>query len=588
MQVEDALTTIDLGIHGLDDAVEIGRGGFGSVYRARQTALQRTVAIKVLRNAVEDRRARSRFERECWAMGTLAGHPNIITVHGSGFTDQGQPYIIMDFMPGGTLADRLQTVGPVPWQEVLALGVKLAGALETAHRSGVLHRDIKPENVLISKYHEPQLADFGIARLQGREETKTDTLTASIAHVSPELLAGKDPSVASDVYALGSTLFMLLKGRPAFIHDTDQSIVPALSRITGEPVPDLRDEGVPDEVCDVVERLMAKDPEERDRTAEEAGRLMQMCQEALGEPVAPLTVLGEPRRAPAADAGAGDAGAAGPEVPAEASALGREAPAADDADAIAPDDAGPPTEPEPATAPAPAPPAPTAAATEPEQRQRSPKPVLLALGGLAVVAAVVLGALAVLDGGRTDVGPPEAQATDTADTDGGDAPGDPQGAVLLAASDLGEDWVADPTLEGVVTRPVVPFLCDEPSPDPPTSVAGAAYRAGGARVTHSVRTYPGDGAAALMADLDEQFQCLADLPGSVDVTWEAVDVGDEAQIVTYTRRQPDGDLEHAVGLVRRGDAVAQIAHIDAQISDEDLVARFLELADGKLAEQPAG
>jgi serine/threonine-protein kinase PknK len=273
---------VDLQIPDLEIRREVARGGFGVVYEAQQTALNRNVAVKLIMAEVRDEKVRIRFERECLAMGLLSDHPHIITVFDAGFGPSGQAYILMDFMPGGSLADRVEAEGALGWQEVVSIGIKLASALETAHRAGVLHRDIKPENVLMNAYGEPELGDFGIARLQGGPETRTDTLTASIAHVAPELLAGDPPSVQTDLYALGSTFYVLLSGRSAFLRDTDESIVPALTRISSEPVPDLRPSGVPEAVAGVVERLMAKDPNERFASALELAQHLRSLQSGLG------------------------------------------------------------------------------------------------------------------------------------------------------------------------------------------------------------------------------------------------------------------------------------------------------------------
>jgi serine/threonine-protein kinase PknK len=272
---------VDLGIAGLTEAVEIGRGGFGVVYRARQPALHRTVAVKLVATGVLDDRARDRFERELHAMGTLSGHPNIVTIYDSGFTSDARPFIVMDYMAGGSVADRL-TRGTLAWQEAATVVVKVAAALETAHRAGVLHRDIKPENILISSYGEAKLGDFGIARVQGGPETRTGVVTASMSHASPEILSGGRPSIGSDVYALGSTLFTMLAGGPAFFRDTDESLVPMITRIAVDPVPDLRGRGVPDDVCRVIERSMAKEPGERFPSAAALGRALQDAQRRAG------------------------------------------------------------------------------------------------------------------------------------------------------------------------------------------------------------------------------------------------------------------------------------------------------------------
>jgi YVTN family beta-propeller protein len=285
---------VDLGIDGFEDAVEVGRGGFAVVYRARQPALNRTVAVKVLAARLDDI-ARERFAREGWAMGTLAGHPNIVHVIGTGVTGSGASYITMAYLPDGSLADRVDRDGPLPWAEAVRIGIKLAGAVETAHRAGTLHRDVKPENVLVSPYGEPQLADFGIASVEGRFETGTGQVTASLVHASPEVLDGAPASASSDVYSLASTVFTLLAGRPAFSRKPDEELVALCLRIARDPVPDLRSRGVPDAACRVVERGMAKDPAGRQPTAAEFGRELQEAQRRAGLPVTDMALaLPEP------------------------------------------------------------------------------------------------------------------------------------------------------------------------------------------------------------------------------------------------------------------------------------------------------
>lgn len=279
----------DLGIEGFEGAVEVGRGGFAVVYRARQPALNRQVAIKVL--APADTTNQRRFEREGWAMGTLSGHPNIVNVLETGITSAGQPYIVMTYLAHGSLADRVGGEGALPWPEVCRIGVKLAGALEAAHRSGTLHRDVKPENVLLSDYGEPLLSDFGIARVEGHAATTEAGLTASVAHAAPELLDGDQPSVACDVYALGSTLFTLLSGRAPFARREGEQLVGQAMRIATEPVDDLRPRGVPSALCRVVEQAMAKDPAERQPSALELGRQLQEAQRQGGLPVTDMALV---------------------------------------------------------------------------------------------------------------------------------------------------------------------------------------------------------------------------------------------------------------------------------------------------------
>jgi YVTN family beta-propeller protein len=293
---------VQLGLPGLDDVEEIGRGGFGVVYRARQPALNRMVAVKVLGTGL-DEADRERVAREAWAMGTLSGHPNIVHVFDVGVTPAGAQYITMSYVAQGSLAARIGAEGALAWSEAVRITIKLAGAVEMAHRAGTLHRDIKPENVLMSDYGEPQLADFGIARVAGRFAKATGQFTASVVHAAPEVLEGRPADVAADVYSLGSTLFAMLAGRPAFTSRPDETLAALFIRIVRDPVPDLRHQGVPDAVCRVVERAMAKEPGQRPASAAELGRELQEVQRRAGLPVTDMAVAlpAAPRPAPADD-----------------------------------------------------------------------------------------------------------------------------------------------------------------------------------------------------------------------------------------------------------------------------------------------
>jgi serine/threonine protein kinase len=271
---------VDLGLPQLAAAMEIGRGSSGVVYRAEQPGINRTVAVKMLSSVMDDA-SRTRFERETRAMGALSSHPNIVTVFDAGFAPNGQPYIIMEFMAGGSLGDRLLRQGRLGWEEVVDHGIKVAGALDAAHKKGVLHRDIKPDNILISSYGEPKLADFSIARVHGALQTQTGLVSATPAHAAPEILRGDPPTEQADVYSLGSTLLTLLYGSPAFVRDTDTSIFPVLARVERSPVPDLRGLGVPDEVCRVLERAMAKDPAHRQQSALELAAELRSARDAI-------------------------------------------------------------------------------------------------------------------------------------------------------------------------------------------------------------------------------------------------------------------------------------------------------------------
>ncbi len=282
-------TLSELRIDGYDRAVEIGRGGFAVVYRARRVAFAQDVAIKVLSGRIDETTA-ARFDRERQVLGALAQHPHIVTVYDSGTTATGSPFLVMEYLPGGPLSGRLAQRGPLGVREVVDIAVKLCGALETAHRTGILHRDIKPDNVLLSRYGEPVLADFGIARMRGALQTESGVVTATLSHAPPEVLDGHQPLPQSDVYSLASTLYALLAGSAPFVRDTDASISPLLARVLRDPVPDLRPRGVPDGVCALLEQAMAKDPAGRPRSALELGRAFQQVQRQHGEAVSGLVV----------------------------------------------------------------------------------------------------------------------------------------------------------------------------------------------------------------------------------------------------------------------------------------------------------
>jgi len=275
---------------GFDDADEIGRGGFGIVYRCVQSELDRTVAVKVLTAHLEENR--ERFVREQRAMGRLTGHPNIVGVLQVGETDSGYPYLVMPYYRRGSLESRIRRDGPLPLPEVLRLGVKLIGALETAHRAEILHRDIKPGNILYTDYGEPALSDFGIAHVTGAFKTATGTFTGSPAFTAPEILSGDPPSMVSDVYGLGSTLFCALTGHAAYERRSGEQIVTQFLRIATESAPDLRDFGITDDVAAVVEKAMAREPQGRP-SALALGEKLQQLQERHGFPVEEMALQSE-------------------------------------------------------------------------------------------------------------------------------------------------------------------------------------------------------------------------------------------------------------------------------------------------------
>ena len=251
----------DLGIEHLDDVREIGRGGFSVVYAATNTLLGTRVAVKVL-NPLSRESDRRRFERECQVMGRLSHHPSVVTVHHAGYATDGSPYLVMELVEGGSLADRLDRHGAMSWQEAVDHVVLIAEALAYVHDAGVLHRDVKPENILIGAQGQPLLTDFGIARL-GESGTNTATsIAASWLHSPPETFDDRrEPR--SDLYSLASTLYQLIDGHPPFYRSGEESINPLMYRLVNEPPPRLRPELAPPALADVLERSLAKNPEHR-------------------------------------------------------------------------------------------------------------------------------------------------------------------------------------------------------------------------------------------------------------------------------------------------------------------------------------
>ena len=192
----------ELAAAGFEDARQVARGGAGVIYLCYESALGRNVAVKVLPSHF-DEESKERFLREGYAMGGLSGHPNIVNILRVGVTTSNRPYIVMPYHAQDSLAVRLRQEGQIPWPEALKIGVKVCGALETAHKTGTLHRDIKPANILINDYGEPQLTDFGIAHIEGGFETAVGFFSGTIDYTSPEVMTGNAATVTADIYSLG-------------------------------------------------------------------------------------------------------------------------------------------------------------------------------------------------------------------------------------------------------------------------------------------------------------------------------------------------------------------------------------------------
>ena len=234
----------------------LGHGGMATVYLARDTELDRPVAVKVLaENAAGDDGLRERFVREARLAARLS-HPNVVSVYDAGEED-GRPYLVMEHVQGETLAGVLARRGRLPPEEVRGLALQAARGLAHAHAAGLVHRDIKPQNLLLRDDGTLKIADFGIARAaEGTALTQAGTVLGTAAYLSPEQALGEEVTPAADVYSLGAVLYELLTGRPPLeIHSLAELAKPAAIA----PVRELAPE-VPTDLEDVVMRCLARNP----------------------------------------------------------------------------------------------------------------------------------------------------------------------------------------------------------------------------------------------------------------------------------------------------------------------------------------
>jgi serine/threonine-protein kinase PknK len=271
-------------IPGYTDFRLIGSGGSAAVLRARQVQLERDVAVKVLRPGQIDDQTRRLFDAERRALGKM-GHPNIVTVFDSGYTSDGDPYLVMQLCASGALSALVKADGPLTVETASRVGLRISEALDYAHQQGMIHRDVKPENILISDRGEAILSDFGIAAVLDQDGSTSD-LAMSPHHVAPELLKGAIASPSSDLYSLGSTVFYLLTGRSPHQNFIGErlSINEVLARVSDasfEPqIPVETD--VPREVRNLLRSLLAKDPRRRVASAGDALSSFASAEIALG------------------------------------------------------------------------------------------------------------------------------------------------------------------------------------------------------------------------------------------------------------------------------------------------------------------
>jgi serine/threonine protein kinase len=242
---------------------EVGQGAMGTVYRARDPLIERTVAIKTVPIAQlrqEGADAESRFLREAQSAGRLS-HPNIVTIYDVGETD-GLAYIAMEYLPGATLRD-IMNKGPMPLDLVLDTATQMAGALAFAHEHGVIHRDIKPSNVVVTgRGGRVKLTDFGIAHLLNSEHTQTGQMLGSPRYMSPEQAMGREIDGRSDIFSLGAVLYEMLTGQYAFDGDSLPAIVYRVIHEAPVPATSLRAQ-LPGALAGLLTRMLDKNPQAR-------------------------------------------------------------------------------------------------------------------------------------------------------------------------------------------------------------------------------------------------------------------------------------------------------------------------------------
>lgn len=264
----------------------VGGGGMGAVFRAWDTNLHRTVAVKVLSmRQAGDVESQRRFQIEARSAARL-DHPNIARAHYVG-EDRGLQYIVFEYIHGTNLRDLVYEKGPLPVADVLNVGLQIAGALTHSWEREVVHRDIKPSNILIAHDGLAKLVDMGLARIEylgqaDHDETATGVTLGTFDYISPEQARNpRDADIRSDIYSLGCTLFFMLTGRAPF---PDGNVLQKLLAHQSDPAPDVREirPDVPDMLANVLASMLAKKPEDRFQTPIDLSVALTSCIEQMG------------------------------------------------------------------------------------------------------------------------------------------------------------------------------------------------------------------------------------------------------------------------------------------------------------------
>ncbi len=289
-------------ITGLGYVRPLGSGGFADVYQYEQDMPRRVVAVKVLKSTISEARDRSDFESEADAMARLSSHPSIVSIFDAGVATDGRPYLTMEFCPDSM---RALTLGkPAPLEAVMDAGVRIAGALETAHQAGIMHRDIKPSNVLLTTTGRPVLTDFGISMLQNQHASDDKMRALSIPWAAPEVNSGATTgTVASEVWALGATLYTFAAGFAPFEHaeraqNTESKMKARIYQAKYRPIPGAQGYEPFDAV---LQRSMSLKPEQRFSSMYEFAEALRHLQRSYGFDATPLDLVRPGWVAPAAD-----------------------------------------------------------------------------------------------------------------------------------------------------------------------------------------------------------------------------------------------------------------------------------------------
>lgn len=253
----------------------LGSGGMAEVCLAHDDVLDRDVALKLM-NRGDDEEFVERFKREARSAASLS-HPNIVPIYDQGTTEDGEYYISMEYLRGGTLRERIEKNGTLAPQTAIEVAMEVCEALEEAHERGIVHRDIKPRNILVTGRGDVKVADFGIAYLVSSGTlSQSGTVLGTASYMAPEQALGECATPKSDLYALGVVLYEMLAGEPPFIADNPVSV--SIKHVN-EPPPALPD--APEEVNALVMMLLAKDPEDRHADAAELMEDLQRVRDGL-------------------------------------------------------------------------------------------------------------------------------------------------------------------------------------------------------------------------------------------------------------------------------------------------------------------